>query len=210
MDLKIARSCENKVETKLVKAIMVSALVLFASLVTMRTAIAFLSGVHPSFFRLFDIQCISHQIASIVGSIGLIVSGFLVLAGMPAFKAKPFTKNAMIWLLLAWVNSLPGGIPARISAVTALYIAGPAQVIAESRELVENCADSRCGLVEGFPPAIGRVHPLVVYASDEFVTIKKYGLGDFAGFIVYPENKGEERYGIRLYDTLYWADPMVK
>lgn len=199
-----------KMRAKPIGTITISTLILFSTIVAVHTAIAFLLGVHPFFFWLFDVQCIGKEIASIVGPIGLLVSGFLALTKVSTFKTRFFIRCTTIWLLLALISSLSGGIPSRIGAIVALCIAGPAQVITESRELMENCADSPCGLVEDFPTAIGRVHPGVVYATDELVTIKKYGLGDFAGFVVYPEDQSEKRYGIRLYDTLYWVDPMVE
>ncbi len=95
-----------------------------------------------------------------------------------------------------------------------LVIAGPDKVIQEGRELIQiyqsaqdedpEAINSSCVQLKKVPPSIGRVYPAWVRVCQDRVIIKKFGIGDIAGFLIYPEDV--EPGGIKLFDGIYWTD----
>lgn len=122
------------------------------------------------------------------------------------------TKNShsgftIIWLILTALHYIPGVYTGFVGSMIALYIAGPEQIVIESRELI-NCSNSRNYIYdEKYPPAIERLHPQdILISHSSHLEIRKFGLGDFAGFIVFCDDdvKVNESSGIKIIDGLYW------
>lgn len=54
-------------------------------------------------------------------------------------------------------------------------------------------------------PAIRRLHPVRVNVTEHGVYIKKFGISDFAGFIVTAEG-AQANDGVKIINGLYWTD----
>ncbi len=177
-------------------------------IVLAKILISFLLGFHP-FFASFI------PIGILLWLVGFLLAGIcLIFSLRKAIRRQTFMRFTGVWLSLAFLNLMPGIFASATGSMIALYLAGPEQVVAEGRELIRNAqlaeagnceiAYPGCGQIMEHPPAITRVHPVYVRVTDEYVLIKKFGIGDVAGFKIYPE--GINPPGIRLRDGLYWID----
>ncbi len=173
-----------------------------------RHLLAFLLGIHPAFMSLFPLQVL-------LGFLGFVFSAIcLVTTVIRVLRRQSFILYFFIWIVIAALNLVPGIIPSAAGAVTSLVLAGPQQVVEEGRHLIAiyespegiNCELTYppCNQTTDYPPAIRRLNPVYVRVTSEYVLIKKFGLGDTAGFMIYPS--GTNPKGIKLIDGLYWID----
>lgn len=183
-------------------------LVCLAFFVIGRHVIAFLFGIHPDFLSFFPLEVL-------FGLLGFVFAGIcLVTTITRVLRRHSFVSYALIWIIITALNFIPGIIPSAAGAVVSLVFAGPQQVVEEGRYLLADYEASKdvncdyafppCGQTTDYPPAIRRLNPVYIRVTSEYVLIKKFGIGDVAGFIVYPSGTNPE--GIKLIDGLYWTD----
>lgn len=170
--------------------------------------LSFLLGFHPYFSSFFLVELVFWLLGFILSIVCFIVSL------RKLFKREPILHFTIAWLLLTFLNFIPGAYSSAAGAMTAIYLAGSEQVVEEGRLLLQNyqrlenvnCdyAFPPCGQTTEYTPAIERVYPIYIRVTDDYVLIKKFGFGDFAGFLIYPD--GVDPPGIKLRDGLYWID----
>lgn len=178
----------------------------------------FLLGYNPAFAAAFVLEVIC-WLSFLVGMIATLI----------VIVWSLFKKRACPQLLVGWIILLVFYVPIRnyrrldpsvVGAITALNVAGSEQVVQEGRQLMETwkpdlekqrlhepndpLPPSIQIKPQDIPPAIARLHPGWVLVTEDKVAIKKYGLGDFAGFYIFPSNQTSR--GIKLRDGLYWVD----
>lgn len=169
---------------------------------------AFLLGIHPVFMSLFLLGAL----LKLSGFVFIIIC--LITTVIRVFRRQSFATYSLSWALIAALNFIPGIIPSAAGAMITLIFAGPQQVVEEGRNLITNYETPKnincdytfpvCGQTTEYPPAIQRLNPVYITVTSEYVLIKKFGLGDVAGFMIFPSGTNPD--GIKLIDGLYWID----
>ncbi len=164
---------------------------------------SFLLGVSPAWFALFPVGALAMLAAWGSCAISIIYSLSL------AVRRERFMKLLVPALLLIYPLSKPGIYYSRAGALWAANRAGTAQIVTEARKLIEDCRKANLPSgevrhIEAFPPALKALRPCWIWASRDRVLIKKFGLGDFAGFVIVPS--GASCSGTQLSEGLYWQD----
>jgi hypothetical protein len=169
---------------------------------------SFLIGLSPSFIDLF-------LLGVLFWSLGIILSGVcLLIAIRRVFNRKPIIRYGLIWGFFTALNMVPGIFASATGAVTTLLVVGPQEVVSQSRILMESYEqdqNSDCSreypplaILNSYPQALQRLNPAWVRVNCDYVVVKKFGIGDVAGFVVVRE--GVTPVGIRLFEGIYWID----
>ena len=132
---------------------------------------------------------------------------------------RPFVVFSMIWLLVTLQPVLFPFDPGFCGAWLTLQYAGQENVVKEGLSLMsDNLAyfeeeKSNDPMIEpmkqpkgdDIPRAIRRLNPMYVWVFEDEIALKKYGLGDFSGFVITKTpDTGRPN---KLADHIYWVDP---
>lgn len=183
-----------------------SLLVLFF-LIVINWLCGLLWGYSIKFFILYPVNLLC-----IVGILAYTIISSLYLSQLALKKGKIYFSSIKLFILIFIFFILPRinlwFSPPVAGSLFALYRADPSLVVKEGKQLISEyqpLEDLPFNKIKNIPPAIKQLDPIWIRAYKDKVLIKKYGLGDFSGFII-AYDPSIEIEGVKLKEDLYWFE----